>query len=127
MRSKNFGNTILGEAITKCVASLGDQLDGKASMLPANIVVVSGLVADASPDGTIIINIGSRAGVKVGDRMDVKRQGRVVRDPATDKVLRSIDAAVGSLTITEVDEGSAVGKLSGGGPAKVGDAVTTAK
>jgi curli biogenesis system outer membrane secretion channel CsgG len=128
MRSKNFGNTILGEAITKCVASLATQLDSKAAALPANIVQVSGLVADVSPDGTIVINIGSRAGLKVGDTLDVKRQGRVIRDPATQKVLRSIDDAIGTLTITEVDEGSAVGKLNGGGgPAKVGDVVATAK
>jgi curli biogenesis system outer membrane secretion channel CsgG len=127
MRSKNFGNTILGEAITKCVADLASQLDSKAAALPANIVQVSGLVADASPDGTLIINIGSRAGLKVGDKLDVKRQGRVVRDPATQKVLRSIDDPVGTLTITEVDEGSAVGKLSGAGPAKVGDVVATPK
>jgi len=128
MRSKNFGNTILGEAITKCVADLGSQLDNKAASVPANVVQVSGLVADASPDGTIIINIGSRAGLKVGDTLDVKRQGRVVRDPATQKVLRSIDDAIGTLTITEVDEGSAVGKLNGGGgQAKVGDVVATAK
>ena len=122
------GNTILGEAITKCVADLGSQLDNKAASVPANVVQVSGLVADASPDGTIIINIGSRAGLKVGDTLDVKRQGRVIRDPATQKVLRSIDDAIGTLTITEVDEGSAVGKLNGGGgPAKVGDVVATAK
>ena len=128
MRSKNFGNTILGEAITKCVADLGSQLDFKAGALPTNVVQVSGLVADVSPDGTIIINIGSRAGVKVGDLLDIKREGRVIRDPATGKALRSIGDAVGSLTITEVDDGSAVGKfVGGGGPAKVGDAVSTAK
>ena len=128
MRSKNFGNTILGEAITKCVAELAAQLDAKAASLPTNIVQVTGLVADASPDGTLIINVGSRAGVKVGDKLDIKREGRVVRDPATGKALRAISEPIGSLTITEVDEGSAVGKFSGGGgPAKVGDAVSHAK
>jgi len=128
MRSSNFANTILGEAVTKCVADLGSQLDSKASALPVTVVQVSGLVADVSPDGTIIINVGSRAGVKVGDRLDIKREDRVIRDPATGKALRSIGDAIGSLTITEVDEGSAVGKfVGGGGPAKVGDAVSTAK
>ena len=128
MRSKNFADTILGEAVTKCVADLGAQLDAKAALLPLNIVQITGLVADASPDGTIVINVGSRAGVKVGDRMDIKREGRVIRDPATGKALRAISEPIGSLTITEVDEGSAVGKfVGGGGPAKVGDAVSTAK
>jgi curli biogenesis system outer membrane secretion channel CsgG len=128
MRSKNFADTILGEAVTKCVADLAGKLESKAASLPANVVQVSGLVADVSPDGAIIINIGSRAGVKVGDKLDIKRQARVIRDPETGKALRSVGDAIGSLTITEVDEGSAVGKFSGsGGPAKVGDAVTTAK
>jgi curli biogenesis system outer membrane secretion channel CsgG len=128
MRSTNFANTILGEAVTKCVAELARQLDDKAAALPVTVVLLSGLVADASPDGTIIINIGSRAGVKVGDRLDITREARVIRDPATGKALRSVGSAIGSLTITEVDEGSAVGKFNGsGGPAKVGDAVATAK
>jgi curli biogenesis system outer membrane secretion channel CsgG len=128
MRSSNFANTILGEAITVCVADLAHQLDDKAAALPVTVVQLSGLVADVSPDGTIIVNIGSRAGLKVGAKLDITRQARVVRDPATGKALRSVGDAIGSLTITEVDEGSAVGKFSGsGGPAKVGDAVATAK
>jgi len=57
----------------------------------------------------------------------VKRKVREVRDPATGKVIRSIEDPVGTLVITEVDETSAVGKFSGTGPAKVGDVVATAK
>jgi hypothetical protein len=50
-----------------------------------------------------------------------------VRDPATGKVIRRIEEPVGQLVITEVDEQSAVGKLSGSGPAKVGDTVKNAQ
>jgi len=124
MASSNFADTILGEAVTKTVNDLARQLSSKAGALPTTTVSVDGLVADAAPDGTLIINVGSKAGVKVGDKLSIKRKIREVRDPATGKVLRSVEDAVGSITITEVDTGSAVGKFSGAGPAKVGDAVS---
>jgi hypothetical protein len=83
---------------------------------------VDGLVADAStPD--IIINVGAGAGVKVGDTLAISRVVRTVKDPATGKVLRTIDNQVGSLTITSVDATSAVGHFSGSGTPQVGDHV----
>ncbi|MBZ5584638.1 MAG: curli production assembly protein CsgG [Acidobacteriia bacterium] len=128
MRSANFANTILGEAVTKCVADLARQLEAKAGALPTNVAPISGLVADVSPDGTVIINVGSKAGVQKGQTLAIKRQVRVVKDPATGRVLRAIEDPVGAITITDVDEQSAVGKFSGGGgPAKVGDAVSNSK
>ena len=60
----------------------------------------------------------------MGDKLSVKRKVREVRDPATGKVLRTVEDAVGTIKITEVDEGSAVGKFSGPVPAKVGDTVS---
>jgi hypothetical protein len=127
MRSSNFAQTILGEAVTKCVADMARQLEARAGSLPVQTIQVSGLVADAAPDGTLVINVGSKAGVKVGDKLEIRRKTREVRDPATGKVLRSIEEGVGSMTVTEVDEQSAVGKFSGSGTAKVGDVVATAK
>jgi curli biogenesis system outer membrane secretion channel CsgG len=127
MKSSNFGATILGEAVNKAVADLAQQLDAKAGALPTTVMQISGLVADASPDGTVIINVGSKNGVKVGDRLDIRRKVREVKDPATGKVIRSVEDAVGSILVTEVDESSAVGKFTGSAPAKVGDAVSTPK
>jgi F0F1-type ATP synthase alpha subunit len=124
MKSSNFGATIIGEATTKAVNELGAQLDAKASALPIVAVQISGMVADAEPDGTVIINIGSRNGVKVGDTLNVTRKVREVKDPATGKVLRSIENSVGSVTITDVDENSATGKFSGTGAPQVKDTVT---
>ena len=85
---------------------------------------MEGLVADATA-GELILNVGSRAGVKVGDRLQVSRKVREVKDPATGKVLRSIEDQLGVVVITEVDEGSSVGKYTGP-PAKVGDIVKSA-
>lgn len=124
MKSSNFGATIIGEATTKAVNELGAQLDAKATTLPTVAVVVNGMVADAEPDGTVIINIGTRNGVKVGDTLNIKRKIKDITDPASGKVLRSIENSVGTLTITQADENSAVGKFSGAGKPQVKDTVT---
>ena len=127
MRSSKFADTILGAAVNKAVTQIARGLEQKAASLPTVTVSIDGLVADVSGDGTIIINVGSKGGVKVGDTLLVKRAVREVRDPVTGKVIRRIADTVGTLTITDVDEQSAVGKLAGAGPAKVGDTVSSAK
>jgi curli biogenesis system outer membrane secretion channel CsgG len=127
MRSANFGETVLGEATTKTVADLARQLDAKAGAIPVTVKEINGLVADADPSGTMIINVGSAAGVNVGDQLAIKRKIREVRDPATGKVLRVIDEAVGVITVTEVDQQSAVGKFTGPGTPQVGDTVSNSK
>jgi curli biogenesis system outer membrane secretion channel CsgG len=127
MRSSNFGATILGEATGKAVTEMAKELEAKATSLPTVTIPVSGMVADAAPDGTVIINVGSKGGVKVGDTLAIKRKVRDVKDPATGKVLRSIEDPVGSIVVTQVDEGSATGKFNGAGAPKVGDRVSNSK
>jgi len=82
MKSSNFGATILGEATTKAVTDLATQLDARATQLPVETVSINGMVADASDDGTLILNVGSRSGLKVGDTLQVKHPGREIRDPS---------------------------------------------
>jgi len=123
MSSRNFGDTILGEAVKKAVGDVAGRLEREAGRLPGRVVSLSGLVADVSGD-TLVINIGSQAGVKVGDHLLVKRSTRTINDPVSGKVLRRVEDNIGQLTITEVDGASSVGKLSGSAAAKVGDSVT---
>jgi len=130
MKSSNFANTILGMAVNKATTDVAHGLDQKAASLPTAPVMavkIEGVVADVSPDGTLIINVGSKGGVKVGDTLAINRKVRDVKDPTSGKVIRSVVDAVGTLKITEVDESSAVGKFTGAGPAKVGDTVANAK
>jgi curli biogenesis system outer membrane secretion channel CsgG len=122
MGSSNFGNTILGEATHKAVDDMGAQLDASASKVPTIKLEVSGLVADVSGN-TLIINVGKKAGLKVGDVVDVSRPVRVVKDPSTGKVIKSITDKIGSATVTEVDDDSATASFTGAGAAKVGDAI----
>jgi len=121
MSSRNFADTILGEAVGQAVTDVARQLDDKASSLPTVALQISGLVADVSGN-TLILNVGSKAGVKAGDRLSVFRQGRQIKDPATGKVLKTIVTKVGDVTITEVEDTSSTGTYSGQAP-KVGDAV----
>jgi curli biogenesis system outer membrane secretion channel CsgG len=117
MGSSNFRSTIIGEAVQKSVEQLGAALDADAVKLPATVapprVPVAGLVADVSGD-QLILNVGSGQGVQVGDVLAVTRTGRVIKDPSTGKVLRSI---------TSVDASSSVGTFSGAGAVKVSDNV----
>ena len=87
-------------------------------------MVVSGLVADATGN-TLIMNVGTQAGVKVGDHLGIFRKGKQIKDPATGKVLKTIETRLGDVTITEADATSSTGTYSGSTPPAVGDAVET--
>jgi curli biogenesis system outer membrane secretion channel CsgG len=129
MSSSNFAQTIIGEATNAAVAQVATGLSADASKIPdappPPKVAVSGLVADASAPDSIIINVGSAAGVRVGDKLNVSRVVRQVKDPATGKVIHTIENQIGTLTITSVDASSAVGTFSGSGTPKTGDSVKT--
>jgi len=121
MTSKNFGETIMGEAVHQAVTQMATQLDSKAESLPARKAEFSGLVADVSGN-TIILNIGRNSGVQVGDTVDISRPIRTVKDPSTGKVIKTVTNKMGTATITEVDSDSATANFTGSAPAKVGDA-----
>jgi curli biogenesis system outer membrane secretion channel CsgG len=122
MSSKNFGATIIGEATNEAVSDVAQQLEAKASTLPTVVISVDGLVADVSGN-TLILNVGSGNGVKVGDVLQVERTGREIKDPATGKVLRRIETPLGTVKITEAEASSSVGTYSGQPGVKVGDHV----
>jgi curli biogenesis system outer membrane secretion channel CsgG len=121
MSSKNFADTLMGEAVGQAVSDVAKQLNDKASSLPTQVLHISGLVAYVSGN-TLILNVGSKAGVKVGDVLGVFRPVTQVRDPATGKVLKTIETKIGDVTITEVEDTSSTGTYKGQ-PTKVKDAV----
>jgi len=125
MTSANFASTILGEAVNKAVQDVAKQLEQQSDRLPARKISLEGLVADAAGN-TLILNVGTKAGVKVGDRLEVRRPVREVKDPATGRVLRRIEDKLGEVVITEADEVSSVGTYTGTQPARVGDTVKSA-
>jgi len=120
MSSSNFSQTILGEAVNKAVADCATQLDNAAATLPTIHASYSGVVADVSGN-TLIINIGNKVGVRVGDTIQISRPVRTVKDPTTGKVLKTVTSQLGVATVTDVDSDSATATYAGATPPKVGD------
>ncbi len=122
MTSSDFRETIIGEATEAAVKDLAAQLIEDYGKLPDVEYVIRGMVADV--DGSsLILNVGSGAGVKAGDTLKILRVKRTVKDPATGKVLREITTSLGEARIDEVDEGSSMATIISGSDVKVGDLV----
>ena len=95
-----------------------------APKLSARKINVEGVVAFVEM-GKVVLNVGSKAGVKVGDQMTISRVSQEIKDPTTGKVIRRLTTEVGKIEISDVDDGSAVGKVVSGQGFKVGDVVKT--
>jgi curli biogenesis system outer membrane secretion channel CsgG len=122
--SSDFQNTIIGEAVKAAVDQMSTGLISDAGKVETRTVVVEGLVA--AVDGkTIVLNIGAKTGIKVGDHLSVERVSREIKDPATGKVIRRMSSQIGTIEITDVDDISAVGNLLTGTGLKVGDLAKT--
>ncbi len=122
--SSDFQNTIIGEAVKAATDQMATGLITDAGKVEARTIVVEGLVA--AVDGkTIVLNIGAKTGIKVGDQLSVERVSREIKDPATGKVIRRLSSQVGTIQITDVDDISAVGNLLTGTGLKVGDLAKT--
>jgi curli biogenesis system outer membrane secretion channel CsgG len=122
--SSDFQQTILGEAVNAAVEQMSAGLIADNSKIETRTVTVNGLVA-ALDNGQIILNVGTKAGVKVGDELSVERVTREIKDPATGQVIRRLSTPVGVVRVTDVDELSSVATPVSGSDFKVGDAVKT--
>jgi curli biogenesis system outer membrane secretion channel CsgG len=128
----NFGNsdfqqTIIGEAVKAAVEkmSAGVVADRpKVGVRQAPTVTVQGLVA-AVAGGQIVLNVGGKAGVKVGDQFSVERVSQEIKDPATGKVIRRLSSSIGILKVVDVDDQSSVAEVVSGTGFKVNDPVKT--
>jgi curli biogenesis system outer membrane secretion channel CsgG len=122
--SSDFQNTIIGEAVKAATDQLTTEVIADNTKLVARTIVVEGLVA-AVDGGQVILNVGAKAGVKVGDQLNVERVTHEIKDPATGKVLRRMTSPVGVVKATDVDDVSAVCSVVSGSGFKVGDMVKT--
>ena len=120
--SSDFQNTIIGEAVKAAVEKMSTEVIADRPKVAVRQVTVNGLVA-AVTGGQIVLNVGSRAGVKVGDQLTVERVGSEIKDPATGKVIRRMTSPVGAIRVVDVDEQSAVANVVSGSGFKVGDIV----
>jgi curli biogenesis system outer membrane secretion channel CsgG len=122
--SSNFQETIIGEAVTKATEQLSTGLIADNGKLQARIINVEGLVA-AVEGAQIVLNVGSKVGLKAGQQMAVERVTKEIKDPSTGKVIRRMSSQIGTIEITDVDDISSVAKSLSGAGFKVGDVVKT--
>lgn len=122
--SSDFQSTIIGEAVKAAVEKTSTEVIADKDKLVARTVVVEGLVA-AVDGGQIILNVGAKAGVKVGDQLNVERVSKEIKDPSTGKVIRRMSTVVGVVKVTDVDDISSVATSVTGTGFKTGDAVKT--
>ncbi len=122
--SSDFQQTILGEAVNAAVTQMSTELVADSPKLVARTISVEGVVA-AVDGGQIVLNVGSKVGLKVGDQLTVKRVTKEIKDPTTGKTLRKLTSDVGVIKLTDVDEVSAIGAPVSGSGFKVGDEVKT--
>jgi curli biogenesis system outer membrane secretion channel CsgG len=122
--TSDFQQTIIGEAVNSAVQQMSTGLITDSSKLSARTIVVTGLVA-AVDGGQIVLNVGAKAGVKVGDQLSVERVTKEIKDPSTGQVIRRLATPIGTIRITDVDDISSIGAPVIGTDFKVGDSVKT--
>jgi curli biogenesis system outer membrane secretion channel CsgG len=122
--SSDFQSTIIGEAVKAAVEQTSTEVIADKDKLATRTVTVQGLVA-AVDGGQLILNVGAKAGVKVGDQLNVERVTKEIKDPATGQVLRRLSSPVGVVKVTDVDDVSSIATPVSGSGFKTGDAVKT--
>ena len=120
--SSNFQSTIIGEATKAAVDKLSADVLADAPKISVRTITVDGLVA-AIDGGQIILNVGKRAGVNVGDQLEVVRVTKEIKDPSTGQVIRRLTSTIGVVKATDVDDSSAVCSVVSGAGFQTGDAV----
>jgi curli biogenesis system outer membrane secretion channel CsgG len=120
--SSDFQNTIIGEAVKLAVEQMSSNVVAGRSRVAVRQVVVQGLVA-AVAGPQIVLNVGSRAGVQVGDQFSIERVSQEIKDPATGKVIRRLSSSIGVVRVVDVDAESAVAEIVSGSGFKTSDVV----
>jgi curli biogenesis system outer membrane secretion channel CsgG len=110
LTSENFKETIIGEATYSALDRLSQAVERELAGLPRK---VEGKVADAGP-GSVILNIGANEGVNAGDRFEILRIVRELRDPLTAESLDRETEKVGEIVVNEARPRIAIGSLTDG-------------
>jgi curli biogenesis system outer membrane secretion channel CsgG len=122
---EKFNEKLASEAMREAVQEVADKVAGvefkaAVSKKPAN--AAEAVVADVDGD-VLTLNKGRTAGLKNGQTLTIKRKGKVIKDPATGKVLKVKYQTVGKIKLTAVEESYSEGTVISGSGFKIGDAV----
>ncbi len=122
--NSNFQQTIIGEAVKQATDQLSSNLVAEAPKISTRTITVEGVVA-AVEGSQVILNVGAKAGIKVGDQFNVERVTKEIKDPTTGAVIRRLATTVGVVKATDVDDASAICEPVSGSGFKTGDKVKT--
>jgi curli biogenesis system outer membrane secretion channel CsgG len=122
--SSDFQNTIIGEAVKAATDQLSTEVIADNTKLVTRTIKVEGVLASVD-GGQIVLNVGGKAGVKVGDQLNVERVSKEIKDPTSGKVIRRMTSVVGVIKVTDVDDESSVCSAVSGSGFKVGDLAKT--
>ena len=124
--SSGFASSIAGEATMQAVDTMGTQLISSAVKIPDNKSIaaanVQGKIADVTGT-TVILNVGKQHGLKVGNKLQVERAYKTIRDPDSGKVIKELFKTVALVKLTSVDTGTSTGEIPAGSEVRVGDVV----
>lgn len=124
MGSSDFQNTIIGEAVKAAVDQMTTGLIADATKIDMRTNNVDALVAFVE-SGKVVLNVGAKAGLKVGDQLTVQRVEQEIKDPSTGKVIRRMMTKLGIVKVSDVDDSSAECTVVNGAGFKIGDHATT--
>ncbi|RTZ97939.1 MAG: penicillin-binding protein activator LpoB [Deltaproteobacteria bacterium] len=113
---------VMRKAIQKLAAKIAETplKSGVARANPAMAAQV--LVADV--DGNVVtLNKGQSAGYSIDQEIGIYRVGKVIKDPASGRILKKKYKKVGMIRLTAVEDGYSEGKIISGSGFKVGDMV----
>jgi curli biogenesis system outer membrane secretion channel CsgG len=117
-----FVESLLGEATRNAVEQIATQLNLFAEKIPALRLALEGLVAEV--EGNILtLNIGKKAGVNVGEHLEIVRNAGAAGDSTNADTLQRAKQRVGLATVTEVADDYSIATFSGSAHAQVGDCV----
>jgi len=91
----------LADAVDQVASSLGQQIQQNTR------AKIEGLVTDVNAK-IVTLNVGTPAGVKPGDRLEVRRAGK----------------SIGRVIVSSVQDSFSVGMFEGADSVKIGDSVT---
>ncbi len=123
MMAGSVNNPVMNECMDKAIVQLAAELELALPRVPPHIPVISGMVADADDPGRLVLNVGANHGLKVGDRLQVWRIGKEIKDPETGKVLMRDDKLLGDAVVTQVNDISSIAQYKGTESVQVKDLV----
>ncbi len=124
--STDFATSIAGEATLQAVDEVGGQLIAFAAKIPDGQSIaaqnVEGKIADVT-GSQITLNVGKINGIAKGDKMQVQRPYKTIKDPDSGKVLKELSNTVAVINVDDVEKDSSTCSIVKGSGVKVGDAV----